>query len=172
MMTDDELRLINEYLDGEADPAAAATVRGWVSSRDEAAAALRQAKAERAGRDATFAAASLDEDDAAVDRILTAVRQEQLRDRAAAPIASRTSALRLWAPRVAAVLIVGVAGASVGYFTGGTSGGGGTTIVSSPMPVADGYAVHVMDRDGTLLRTVNYSTRQAAETGRADLVGE
>ena len=171
MMTDDELRLINEYLDGEADPAAAAAVRGRVSGRDDAAAALRQAQAERAGREATFAAASLDEDDAAVDRILTAVRQEQLRDRANAAPASRTSALRLWAPRVAAVLIVGLAGASVGYFTGGT-GGGATQIVSSPVRVADGYAVHVMDRDGTLLRTVNYSTRQAAETGRADLAGE
>ena len=160
-VTDDQHRLLEQYLDGEADDAAAERVRQWVSGDDAAAEALERARALRGLR-----AGALDggaDDDAAVDRILAEIRNAELRERYAAP-APGVGGLRRWSGLAAAIVVVGTLGVGFGYLTDGGINGGFDPAALPP----GGYTVQVVDRaTGRVLHTATAGDPADAEAVRA-----
>ncbi|MEM8873042.1 MAG: hypothetical protein AAGD32_02180 [Planctomycetota bacterium] len=144
-LSENEFDLLEQYLDGESDEAQAAHVRALIASRDDAAEALRAAKARRGLRSEIFQQQGED-DEQAIDRILAAIRAEGIREKFAQE--DKTGfGWRQWTGLAAACLALGLFGVFIGYATG--PGGNAPATITAP----NTFNVQVVNDAGQVTET-------------------
>ncbi|MEM6560228.1 MAG: hypothetical protein AAF656_01400 [Planctomycetota bacterium] len=144
-LSENEIDLLEQYLDGESEPAQAEHVRSLIASRDDAAEALRIAKAQRGLRTDVFQRQGED-DDAAIDRILATLRAEGVRERFAQEDKAGFG-WRQWSGLAAACVALGLFGVFIGYVTGPSTPTGPATLTPNM------FSVQVVNDAGQVTET-------------------